>query len=177
VSLTSPVGGASYVAPATLTLSASASDPGGSISKVSFYSGAQLVGSVASSPYQLTWSSVPSGNYALTAVALDNSGLSTTSNQVSVSVAAPTTQAQLSFTPSVDNSTDVTSYQVNVFPWGTSTSVASQNLGMPAIVNNTVTVDISALAQGLPSGNYFGTVTAVGPGGSATSQPSNMFTR
>jgi uncharacterized protein (DUF2141 family) len=177
VSLTSPVNGASFVAPATLTLSAAASDPDGSIAKVSFYAGTQLLGSVASSPYQLTWSTVPSGSYALTAVAYDNSGASTTSNAASVSVTPSTAPAQLTFTPSSDNATAVTYYELDLFPAGTNVSIASQNLGMPPIVNNVMTVDISALVQALSSGNYFSTVTAVGPGGSATSQPSNTFTR
>ena len=40
VSLTAPANGASFSAPATITLSASASDPDGSIAKVEFYRGA-----------------------------------------------------------------------------------------------------------------------------------------
>jgi hypothetical protein len=53
VSLISPANGAAYVAPATVTLSASASDPAGTVSSVSFYAGAQLIGSAngAMSPW------------------------------------------------------------------------------------------------------------------------------
>ena len=86
VSLASPANGASFFAPALVSLTATASDSDGSISKVEFYQGSTLISTVTASPYSFNWSYVPAGTYALTAKATDNNGASTTSNSVSIIV-------------------------------------------------------------------------------------------
>lgn len=90
VSLTAPLNNASFTAPATITLSASATDADGSIAKVEFYrSGTILIGTATAIPYAVTWSNAPAGNYSLTAKATDSGGASTTSTAVSITVTAP----------------------------------------------------------------------------------------
>jgi alpha-tubulin suppressor-like RCC1 family protein/subtilisin family serine protease len=91
VSITSPGSGASFAAPASIPITAMAFDPDGQIQSVQFYQGATLIGTVTTSPYTLTWSSVPAGTYALTAVATDAGGLKTTSSSVSIVVTGSTT--------------------------------------------------------------------------------------
>jgi len=86
VSITSPANNASYVAPASIALTANATDTDGTISKVGFYNGTQLLGEVTSSPYTYTWSGVTAGSYAITAQATDNSGGQTTSSAVNITV-------------------------------------------------------------------------------------------
>jgi hypothetical protein len=86
VSITSPVNNASFAAPATITINANASDPGGSITKVEFYRGGTLLGTDTTSPYGYTWSNVAVGSYALTAKAYDNLNATTTSSAVNVTV-------------------------------------------------------------------------------------------
>ena len=86
VSMTSPVSGASFVAPAVIGLTATAADADGSIASVAFYSGSTLLGTATASPYTFTWSAVPAGSYSVTAVATDNLGASTTSAAVSITV-------------------------------------------------------------------------------------------
>ena len=86
VSLTSPAPNASFTAPGTITLTASASSTTGTISQVAFYQGGTLIGVRTASPYSLTWSDVPAGNYSLTAQATDNSGVSATSAAVAITV-------------------------------------------------------------------------------------------
>ena len=86
VSITSPANGATFTAPASIPITASASESGGSISKVEFFNGATLLGTATSSPYTFTWSSVPAGTYSLTAEAFDASGATATSSAVSVTV-------------------------------------------------------------------------------------------
>jgi len=88
VSLTSPANNASYTAPATIPLAATASDSDGTISKVEFYNGATLVGTATSSPYSYTWTNVAAGNYTLTALAYDNLGFTTVSTPVNVTVSS-----------------------------------------------------------------------------------------
>jgi len=86
VGLTAPGVGATYTAPATVTLTASASDGDGTIARVDFYAGATLIGTDTTSPYSVTWSSAPAGSYSLTAVATDNGNASTTSAPVSITI-------------------------------------------------------------------------------------------
>jgi hypothetical protein len=86
VSITSPAGGATYTAPATVTINASASDPDGTVAKVEFFQGTTKLGEDATSPYSFTWSGVPAGSYSLTARATDNGGASRTSSAVSITV-------------------------------------------------------------------------------------------
>jgi beta-xylosidase len=74
VSLTSPANNASYSAPATVNLSATASVAGGTITKVEFYNGTTLLGTSTTSPYSYNWTNVVAGKYIITAVATDNLG-------------------------------------------------------------------------------------------------------
>jgi regulation of enolase protein 1 (concanavalin A-like superfamily) len=87
VSLTAPANGATFTAPATVNLAASASDSDGTVAKVEFFAGSTLLGTDMTSPYQLTWGSVAEGTYTLTAVATDDAGASTTSSPVTITVA------------------------------------------------------------------------------------------
>jgi predicted phage tail protein len=95
VAITSPTSGSMHTAPAAITISSTATDSDGSVARVDFYAGATKIGTSTTSPYSYTWSNVASGAYALTAVAVDNAGASTTSAQVSVTVnASPTVTIQ-----------------------------------------------------------------------------------
>jgi hypothetical protein len=88
VAVTSPAASAQFVAPATISVTANASDSDGSISKVDFFAGATLIGTSTSSPYAVTWSNVAAGSYSLTARATDNAGGVTTSAAVPITVAS-----------------------------------------------------------------------------------------
>lgn len=64
-------------APATITLSAAASDSDGSITRVEFFNGAEKIGEVSApsnDAYRFEWSNVAAGNYRVTARAIDNLG-------------------------------------------------------------------------------------------------------
>lgn len=86
VSITSPAANASYASPAIVNITATASDPNGTISKVDFYVGNTFVGTDNASPYSYTWNSASAGNYTITAKATDNSGNVTTSAGVPISI-------------------------------------------------------------------------------------------
>ncbi len=77
--LTAPANGATFPAPATVTMTANASDTDGTIARVDFFQGTTLVGSDTTSPYSVTWNNVAAGTYSLTAVARDDDGATTTS--------------------------------------------------------------------------------------------------
>jgi hypothetical protein len=86
VALTAPMAGTDYTAPASISLAASASDSDGVIAKVEFFNGPAKIGEALGAPYQLIWSPVGAGSYALTAKATDNSGAVATSGVVPVTV-------------------------------------------------------------------------------------------
>lgn len=86
VTLTAPVAGSSYTAPANISLAATVAATGASVMKVDFYAGSTWIGSDNTSPYQMTWNSVAGGSYALTAVATDSSGASARSAAVNIVV-------------------------------------------------------------------------------------------
>jgi beta-glucanase (GH16 family) len=88
VSITAPAAGTSVNAPATITITATAADANGTVSKVEFFQGATKLGEDTTAPYSFAWTNVAAGTYSLTAVATDNDGYTTTSAAVSVEVKA-----------------------------------------------------------------------------------------
>ncbi|WP_197674041.1 glycoside hydrolase family 48 protein [Micromonospora narathiwatensis] len=65
-----------FVAPANVPLTATASDPDGTISKVEFYRNGLLVSTATAAPYTYTLQSLPAGSYTVQAKAYDNLGAS-----------------------------------------------------------------------------------------------------
>jgi len=94
VSLTSPSNGAVFTPPASMTITATASDSDGSVSGVSFFANGNLVGNgafTAPNQYSFTWNNVTAGNYNVTAIATDDRGATTTSNPRNINVDNPPT--------------------------------------------------------------------------------------
>ncbi len=87
VALTAPAEGASFTAPATISLAADASDSDGTVARVEFFNGDAKLGEDIAAPYEFIWTPVASGTYVLTAKATDNGGTTTISDAVSVTVA------------------------------------------------------------------------------------------
>ena len=86
LALTSPLNGASYAPPATITLAASVTPNGHSITQVQYYNGPTLLGANTSAPYSLTWTNVSAGSYTLTAQAVYDAGSTVASSPVNVTV-------------------------------------------------------------------------------------------
>jgi hypothetical protein len=86
VRITSPADGASFPQKPTITIAATAADPGGAVTKVEFRDGSTLLGQDTTAPYSFTWRNVPSGNHVLTARATDDGGAATTSGPVTITV-------------------------------------------------------------------------------------------
>ena len=112
VRLDSPAAGSTFTAPASLTITATASDSDG-IARVEFYAGSQRIGSDTTFPYQAAWSTATAGNYSFKAVAYDNRGGVQESSAVAVIITAgappppkpPTTS--VAFKASADHATNV----------------------------------------------------------------------
>lgn len=75
----------------TIPLTATAADVDGTVSSVTFYNGAATIGKVTAAPYVYNWKNMPAGTYSITAVAVDNSGMKTTSSTISFTVVKPST--------------------------------------------------------------------------------------
>ena len=73
--LTAPINGATYVAPATIFLSATTTTPAGTtIQRVEFYSGNTKIGQDSTSPYLVSWAATNSGSYELKAKVITTIG-------------------------------------------------------------------------------------------------------
>ncbi len=114
VAITSPTNGAAYTTPAIVPIIATASDSDGSVTNVSFFDGITFLGGTNNPPYTVT-ANLASGSHALTAVATDNLGLSTTSAVVNVTVNVGNAAPSVTITNPPDNAV-----------FGNTTSVAVQ---------------------------------------------------
>lgn len=93
VALTSPSAGLNFSLGNNVLIGAAANDSDGTVTSVQFFANGLAIGSASSAPYGMSWKPTSAGTFALTAVATDNVGNTTTSTSVSVSVtgaAAPT---------------------------------------------------------------------------------------
>jgi hypothetical protein len=174
VTLTSPANNATYTAPGTVAMSASASDDS-AVSRVEFYAGNTLVNTDTAAPYAYTWSSVPAGSYQLRAVAYDDAGASASTAPATVTVATSVSPPTgVVFQASTDHATLVTSYELRVFSNGanpaTATPLAKVNVGKPApATNGDITVSQPTFFSNLATGTYVAAVAAIGSGGMSTS--------
>lgn len=85
-SVTAPAAGSVFTAPASVTLTASATDSDGTVANVEFFNGTAKLGEDSSAPYSFTWSGIAGGSYTVTAKATDNAGGTGTSAGVTFTV-------------------------------------------------------------------------------------------
>jgi hypothetical protein len=174
VTLTAPANGSTFSAPATITLSATASDPEGRLAKVDFYNGSILLATDTTAPFSFAWTGVGAGTYQLKAVATDANGGSASSATATVTIGTSTvTTRRVAFTASVNHAT-VTNYLLEVFPptanTATAIAIASSDLGKPTPSStNEIIVDRTTFLNNLAPGTYLITVASVSSGGKSRS--------
>jgi len=86
IAITSPLKGSIFTSGSKITINASASDPNGLIREVFFYEGTDYIGSTTESPYSVTWTDIPPGNFPLTVEATDSNGLTLVSAPVNITI-------------------------------------------------------------------------------------------
>jgi hypothetical protein len=86
IALVAPADGAQYASPAAIGIEAAASDPDGEVVRVEFFVNSVKLSETSSSPFVAFWENVPNGTYVLTAKALDNMGVSSSSAPVEITV-------------------------------------------------------------------------------------------
>jgi hypothetical protein len=168
VAVTSPAGGASFTAPATIPITATATDSDGTIAQVDFYAGSTVLGTTTTAPYTVTWNNVPAGSYALTAVATDNLGATRSSAAVNITVQAPPPPP-----PPAPTGLQATAGDAQVsLTWGASSGASSYKVkratvsGGPYVIVASNLVATSFNDTAVSNGTlYFYVVSAVGTGG------------
>lgn len=162
--------GTSFAAPASVTLTATATDPENQVARVEFYAGTTRLATDTAAPYSFTWTGVAAGTYALEAVVYDAQGASATSSIVNVTVSAATAKpVTLMFTTSAADEAMATDYVLEFFAATANPAIATpikrQSLGKPALSAGTASVDITTVFNSLATGNYIATVSVVWSGG------------
>ncbi len=171
VTLAQPANGASFTAPASISLAATASDADGTVGKVEFFIGTTKLGEDATAPYSFAWSGVGTGTYTLTARATDDLGYTSTSSPSTVTVVA----ANKPPTAAITSPTDGT-----IFPWKptiTITATASDPDGSVSkvefldgttVLAQKTTAPYSYTWRNVPSGSHVLRVRATDNTGLAT---------
>ncbi len=165
VSIASPSDGATFIAPASVTVTANASDSDGSVVQVDFYANSTLIGSSTSAPFSVAWNNVVTGAYTLTALAADNLGATATSVGVNITVNPPP--------PPAPAGLSATGGDAQVFlSWSASAGAASYVVKRGTASGGPYTnIATGVVATGLTDAAvmngtiYYYVVTAVGIGG------------
>ncbi len=165
VILTSPTNNSFVLAPATITVRATATDLDGVIERVEFYEGANKLGEVLSAPYTLVWSNVLEGPYILRAVATDNSGIIATSAPVLVTVVTslPITLVRGPYLQSGTPSSGLVRWRTDLFSdalvhYGTNPANLS-NFAIQTMLTNEHIVQVSGLQ---PNTRYYYSIGSSG---------------
>ncbi len=112
VSITSPANNSSKTVGLPFTITATASDPDGTVASVSFYHNGVLITTDATSPYSAIWSPTATGNVILKAVATDNFG--TTGADSITLVIAPNQAPIVTITQPANNSSQSINQPVTI---------------------------------------------------------------
>jgi plastocyanin len=88
ISISSPVSGKTFAAPANVTIQTTPADSDGTVTNVQFLRGATVLGNKSSAPFSFTASNLTAADYVLSAIVSDNQGAKAT-NSVTVHVINP----------------------------------------------------------------------------------------
>lgn len=129
IAISSPQTGASFSEPADITITANATASAG-VASVEFFQDGISLGQDATSPFKMVWTSVPIGNYSLTAVVTDNSGATATSDPIDITVgeAPPETVRPRVAIASPGSRTRLTSAEITL------SGTASDNVGVAQVL-------------------------------------------
>jgi uncharacterized protein (DUF1800 family) len=89
VAITAPLGNASFLAGAAVALSANATDPDGSVTRVEYFANDLKVGEASAPPWSASWPQASPGAWSITARATDNRGATAVSSAVAILVSGP----------------------------------------------------------------------------------------
>ncbi len=176
VSITNPLNGATFAAPANVSIGATATVTGGSVTNVQFFTNGVSLAFVTTAPFTLTANNLAVGSYSLTAVATA-SGILATSTPVSFSVTASTPP-----TVSLTNPANAAVFAAPAnLKLGASALPGSGPVTNVQFFANTTTLlgsatvaPFTAVSGSIAAGSYSLTAVATAAGISATSAPVNV---
>jgi uncharacterized protein YjdB len=162
VSITSPLTGTNFEPGSDITITVDAEDSDGTVSKVEFFEGSNLLGEDSTAPYSYTWTDVAEGDYALTAKATDNEGGARTSLSAQITVSIPVDVtgvdlAEVSGPLAVGGSVQL---ETTISP----SDATNQNVVFESDDTNIATVSGSGIVTGVSEGTATVTVTTVDGG-------------
>jgi amicyanin len=173
ISITGPANGASFTAPASVTVTAVAADANGSVAQVEFFNGGTSLGIATAAPYSVT-TTLDAGSHTFTARATDNAGATTTSEAVSVTVTAPNAAPTVTVTAPAAGASFFApaSFEIQADAADTDGSIATvEFLVGTEVVGTASAAPFKASVTGLAPGTYVVTARATdNAGASATSQ-------
>jgi RHS repeat-associated protein len=180
VSMTAPSNGALYLAPGTLPVKANASAPGVGVQRVEFYANGNLIFTDTTSPYQLDWSGVAAGVYAITAKAIDNNGAETTSAPRTITVAGTNTPPTVSLSAPADNARYLNPSSVTLTATAAGPELNDILQKVELYLNGSLAQTItqtpwSYAATGLAPGSYVLTAVATDSQGAQTTSSQRTF--
>ena len=174
ISITNPVSGAIFVAPANVRIGADAEVSSGTVGNVQFLTNGVPLGSVTTSPFIFSASNLGAGAYALQAVATA-AGISATSSVVNITVVAVPT---VSLTNPVAGAVLAAPADLKLGASAASSSGPVTNLQFFAnattLLKSVSTAPFTTIASNLAAGSYTLTAVATAKGISATSSPVNV---
>lgn len=176
VNLTSPSNNAT-VNGSAITINASATDADGAVAKVEFYSGSALLSTDISSPFSFTWKNVAPGTYSLTAKAIDNDNLFTTSAPVSIKVTASSqTPPSVAITvPSTDTTYTTVPATINMKATATAYNSSIKKVEFykgSALVKTELNAPYTCTLNNVSAGSYVMTAKAIDTKGLTTTSSS-----
>lgn len=167
VAIASPINNSSFPAGTTVPLKARFSSKVKTIAKIDYFSGATLLGSSNTVPFEFNWSPSVQGNYSITAVAYDSVWNTKTSAPINVSITAPLDCPEPQYVAGTAYATNTTvknkgkKYQCNVGGWcssaaawayepgvGSAWTSAWTETGVCAAVNPAPTIAITSPTEG-----------------------------
>ncbi len=175
VNITSPTTGTQLAAPADIVLMANATQTGGTVTNVGFFSGTTLLGNDTSSPYSFTLNGAAAGSYNFTAVAKNNQGGAATSSVVNVTVFAPL----VSITNPITGAQFAAPANITLMANPTQTGGSITNVQFLSGANqlgNVTSAPFNFTVNGAAAGNYnFSAIALNNNGGAATSSVVTVF--
>ncbi|WP_415830622.1 Ig-like domain-containing protein, partial [Gillisia limnaea] len=117
VAITAPLNNASFTSPASINITATASDSDGTVSKVEFFNGTIKLGEDldGTDGWSFAWNNVTTGNYVLSAKATDDKLAETTSETITIVVGDPVNVAPaVAITAPLNNASFTSPASINI---------------------------------------------------------------
>jgi plastocyanin len=153
IAITNPVSGTIFIAPASVTIQASASDADGTVTNVQFLVGSNVLSNAATDPFSVVTNNLPAGDYTLSAIASDNFGVETT-NCVNIIVDLP---PAVTITNPADGAvlSEPATVTIQVSAMDTDGTVTNlQFLVDSNTLANVTVAPFSAISSNLPAGSH-----------------------